>query len=52
MREPTPVYTHRRQCVECGHVSQENECAWTALLTVDEIYCAECDEREFGDTGE
>jgi hypothetical protein len=52
MREATPVYTNRLQCVECGRVSRENERGWTARLTVDEevaIYCPECDEREFGD---
>ena len=25
MREPTPFYTNRLQCVECGRVAQENE---------------------------
>jgi hypothetical protein len=54
-REPTPVYTNRLQCVECGRVSREAERGWTAHLTVDEdepvevvVYCSECAEREFG----
>jgi hypothetical protein len=54
MREATPVYTNRLQCVEYGRVSRENERGWTARLTVDEevaIYCPECDEREFGTDG-
>ena len=49
--EPTPVYTNRLQCVECGRASRENERGWTARLTVDDdvvVYCPECDEREFG----
>ena len=53
-REPTPVYTARIQCVECGRVSRENERGWTAHLTDDEpeevvVFCRECDEREFGE---
>ena len=51
MREPTPVYTKRLQCVECGRVSKENERGWTARLTCDDgvvVYWPECDEREFG----
>ena len=53
MREPTPVYTNRLQCVECGRVSGENERGWTAHVTDDEpeevvVFCPECDEREFG----
>jgi hypothetical protein len=50
MSKPTPVYTNRLQCVECGRVSRENESGWTARLTVDDevvVYCPECDEREF-----
>jgi hypothetical protein len=49
-REPTPVWTNRLQCVECGRVSRENERGWTARLLVDDevaVYCPECDEREF-----
>jgi hypothetical protein len=51
MREPTPVYTNRLQCVECGRVSREDERGWTARLTDDEVavYCPECAEREFGE---
>jgi hypothetical protein len=52
--EPTPTYTSRLQCIECGRVSREGERGWTAHLTVDEdepaevvVYCPECDEREF-----
>jgi len=37
---------------------REDERGWTAHLTVDEdepvevvVYCPECDEREFGNTG-
>jgi hypothetical protein len=51
MREPTPTYANRLQCVECGRVSRENERGWTARLTVDDevvVYCPNCDEREFG----
>ena len=51
--EPTPVYTNRLQCVECGRVSREDERGWTARLTVDDeiaVYCRACDEREFGDS--
>jgi hypothetical protein len=51
---PTPVYTNRLQCVECGRVSRENKRGWTGHLTVDEdepvevaTFCPECDEREF-----
>jgi hypothetical protein len=54
MREPTPVYTNRLQCVECGRDSRENERGWTADLTGDEdepvevvVYCPDCHEREF-----
>ena len=52
MREPTPVYTNRLQCEECGRVSRESERGWTAHLTDDEpeevvVFCPECDEREF-----
>lgn len=50
-REPTPVYTNRLQCVECGRVSRENERGSTARLTMDDevlVYCPECDELEFG----
>jgi translation initiation factor 2 gamma subunit (eIF-2gamma) len=50
MREPTPVYTNRLQCVECGRASQENERGWTARLTYGDevvVYCPGCDEREF-----
>jgi hypothetical protein len=43
---------------ECGRVSREDERGWTAHLTADEdepvevvVYCPQCDEREFGDTG-
>jgi hypothetical protein len=49
--EPTPVYSNRLQCVECGRVSRGGERGWTARLTVDDevaVYCPECDEREFG----
>jgi hypothetical protein len=51
--EPTPVFTNRLQCIECGRVSRENERGWTAHLKDDEpeevvIFCPECDEREFG----
>ncbi len=51
MREPTPVYTNRLQCVECGRVSRENEHGWKVRLTDDNealIHGPECDEREFG----
>jgi hypothetical protein len=51
--EPTPVYTNRLQCVECGRVSRENERGWTARRTVDEevvVYCPVCDLREFRDS--
>jgi hypothetical protein len=53
MREPTPVYTNRLECVECGRVSREGERGWKARLTDDDeavIYCPECDEREFGNS--
>jgi hypothetical protein len=53
MREPTPTYTNRLQCVECGRVSQEGERGWTARLTDDDeavICCPECDKREFGNS--
>jgi len=53
MRESTPVYTNRLQCVECGRVSREGERGWTARLTIDDeaaVYCPECDEREFGNS--
>ena len=52
MREPTPVFTNRLQCVEFGRLSLEGERGWTARLTVDDevvVYCPECDESEFGD---
>jgi hypothetical protein len=55
MREPTPVYTNRLQCVECGRVSREDERGWTARLTIDNevaVYCPDCDEREFGSSKE
>lgn len=32
--EPTPTYTNRLQCVECGRVSREDECGWTAVLGI------------------
>jgi integrase len=35
-REPTPVYTNRLKCVECGRVSREDERGWTARVTVDD----------------
>jgi hypothetical protein len=50
MREPTPVYTNRLQCAECGRVSRENERGWAARLDCDDdvaIFCPECDAREF-----
>jgi hypothetical protein len=52
MLEPTPVYTNRLRCVECGRISPEHERGWTARLTIDDqvaVYCPECDEREFSD---
>jgi hypothetical protein len=53
MREPTPIYTNRPQCEECGRDSREGERGWTAHLTDDEpeevvLFRPECDEREFG----
>jgi hypothetical protein len=51
MSKPTPVYTNRLQCAECGRVSREDGRGWTARLTVDDevaVYCPDCDEREFG----
>jgi hypothetical protein len=52
MLEPTPAYTNRLQCVECGRVLRDRERGWTAYLTVDEdepveavVYCPKCDER-------
>jgi hypothetical protein len=41
----------RLECVECHRLSAENERGWTARVTVDDDYCPECDEREFGDRG-
>jgi ribosomal protein L44E len=60
LRDPTPTYTNRLQCVECGRVSHEGERCWRAHLTAEKdgepeevaIYCPECDEREFGGAGE
>jgi hypothetical protein len=52
MRERTPVYTNRLQCVECDRVSRGGERGWTARLTVNNevvVYCPECDERKFAD---
>jgi hypothetical protein len=56
MREPTPVYTNRLQCVECGRVSRENERGWRAYLgDADDggdevlVFCPGCAEPEFGD---
>ena len=49
--EPTPVYTNRLQCCECGRVSRDGEHGWAARLTCDDevvLYCPECDKREFG----
>jgi hypothetical protein len=49
MFEPTPVYTNRLQCVECGRVSREDERGWTVRLTTDDevvVYCPDCDERD------
>jgi hypothetical protein len=44
--EPTPVYTNRLQCCECGRVSPDNERGWRAHLTAEEdgsediaVYC-------------
>lgn len=55
VRESTPAFLDRLQCVECDRVSRENERGWTAYLTTDEdepasaiVYCPECTEREFG----
>jgi hypothetical protein len=48
--EPTPTFTNRLQCVECGRVSREDERGWPARLTVDDevaVYSPDCDEREF-----
>jgi Zn finger protein HypA/HybF involved in hydrogenase expression len=54
MREPTPVYTNRLQCAECGRVSRDDERGWTARLTTDEaepaevvVCCPDCAKREF-----
>jgi hypothetical protein len=54
-REPTPVYTNRLECEQCGRVSPEGERGWTAHLTAEDdgsdgvaVFCSECDEREFG----
>jgi hypothetical protein len=52
MREPAPVFTNRLQCCECGRVSRDNERGRPARLDCDDgvqIFCPECDEREFGD---